>query len=636
MKKYQVLVLALLGFMHVSGQWYQSAKVPAKAEKFYITAIEALRDGQWNEGKLLLNKAVDVYPKYVDAWLSMGGLYGQLKQYDSAIFYYEKAYMLDSIYSNDLLLPWSINMAGLGRFAEAKALVEKLIRTPNADIRSVEAAKYRLKTYDFALHFESKHGKQQVLNLRNLGDSINSTSSEYYPSFTIDDSIMVFTRKGKGIREDFIKTEKTTSGYKLAKAVEGQLNKEPSKGGISISLDGEWLLFAGNFPVSGFGNFDIYLSYATPTGWSEPYNLGENINTEFWESSPSISPDKQTLYFSSNRSGGNGGKDLYISHRQKNGNWGPAENMGPNFNTAADELAPFIHADNQTLYFTSGGHNSYGGSDIFVSRKGPGGQWSVPENIGYPINTIEDEGSMIVTADGTKAYYAGNGADSRGGLDLYSFDLPAFARPKKTLWIKGEVKDIVTKKGLPSEIELKDISSGQVIEKLITDETGYYLVTLPVGHDYTFTVNRKGYLFYSDNFLLASKPSDSTYQKDILLQPLQMNAVMELKNIFFETNAYALQSTSFIELQKLVQLLQENPTLKIQVGGHTDNVGNATDNLKLSNNRAKSVVDYLVGKGIAAARLTYKGYGAAKPVADNKTEEGRARNRRTEILVTGN
>ena len=635
MKKQTILMVMLVLGMASKAQWYDPEKVPAKAQMMYSGAIQALQDGEWNHGRTLLNNALKIEPKFVEAWLSLGGMYGQLKQYDSAIYCYRRGYELDSVFSNDLLLPWSINLAGLGRFAEAKEMIDRLINNPNADKRTVEAARYRQKTYDFALAFEKQHGRQENFSPHNLGDSINSTYSEYYPSFTIDDSIMVFTRRGKGIREDFIKTSKIDNGYRLASPVQGQLNEEPSKGGISISQDGEWLLFAGNFSKSGFGNFDIYLAYATPEGWSDPYNLGENVNTEFWESSPSISPDKQTLYFSSNRSGGFGGKDLYVSHRLPNGNWGPAENMGPNFNTPADDLAPFIHSDNQTLYFTSGGHPGYGGSDIYISRKGPGGEWTVPENIGYPVNTIEDEGSMIVTADGKTAYYAANGADTRGGLDLYSFELPAFARPKRTLWIKGQVHDAITKKGLPSALELKEIATGQVLEKVTTDETGNYLVTLPVGHDYTFTVNRKGYLFYSDNYLLASQPSDSTYKKDIALQPIAVNTSLELKNILFETNSFTLQPTSYTELDKVVQLLKDNPALKIQIKGHTDNVGTPAANLLLSNNRAKAVVGYLISKGIETARLTYKGFGSSQPVADNKTEAGKARNRRTELVVTG-
>ena len=616
-------------------QWYNPEKVNTKAQIVYGTAVNALQDGDLVMGKTLLRKALGLEPRFVDAWLSMGGAFGQAKQYDSAVMAYDKAFALDSVYGAELLLPYSINLAGMGKFEEAKESLEKLLRMPAIHKRTIEAANFRLRQYDFAVAFKQKNGSVSF-NPINLGDSINSTSGEYYPSFTIDDSLLVFTRRGAGIREDFFKTNKTANGnYSLAKNVGGKLNEEARKGGTNVSPDGDLLFYAADISVSGFGNFDIYLSYATPEGWSAPYNLGEGVNTEFWESSPSISPDKQTLFFSSNRSGGFGGKDLYISHRKPNGNWGPAENMGANFNTPSDELAPFIHADNQTLYFTSGGHPGYGGSDVYVSRKGPGGQWSVPENLGYPINTIEDEGSLIVTANGKTAYYASSRADSRGGLDLYAFDMPQYARPKKTLWIRGNVSDAKTGKHLPSGIELKDIATGQILETVQTDETGNYLVTLPVGRNYTFTVNRKGYLFFSTEFMLAENVKDSVYEKNILLQPIALNTTAELKNILFETNAFKLNPISYIELDKLVALLKDNPNLKVQINGHTDNIGKPADNLLLSSKRAKAVVDYLTSKGITAERLSSKGFGSTKPIADNKLETGRSKNRRTEMVVVG-
>ncbi len=200
------------------------------------------------------------------------------------------------------------------------------------------------------------------------------------------------------MEEDFIESKLTPSGYSKAELIKGDINIEPFKGAINISQDGEWLLFAGDFGNKGYGNFDLYISYDTPTGWSEPINLGANINTEFWESSPSLSPDKNALYFSSDRPGGHGGKDLYVSYRV-NGKWQPAVNMGPDVNTVGDEIAPFIHADNQTLYYTSSGLPGYGGTDIYMLRRIGDKQWSKPENLGYPINTIENEGSLFVTSD---------------------------------------------------------------------------------------------------------------------------------------------------------------------------------------------------------------------------------------------
>jgi outer membrane protein OmpA-like peptidoglycan-associated protein len=331
--------------------------------------------------------------------------------------------------------------------------------------------------------------------------------------------------------------------------------------------------------------------------------------------------------------GGQGGSDIYVAHLQPNGKWSEPENLGPEINTSADEQCPFIHADNQTLYFTSNGLQGYGDADLFFVRKGPNGIWSKPMNLGYPINTISQEGTLFITSDGKTAYYSSDRSDSQGGLDIYSFELREDVRPFKTLWVKGQVFDNKTKKGLPSAVELIDLASRQPLSRVQTDEKGNYLVTLPVGKDYAFNVNRKGYLFYSDNFSFSRQSPDSIYEKNIPLQPLEANASVILKNIFFDVNKYELKPESQVELDKLVQLLAENPSLKIEISGHTDNAGKPAENLVLSNNRSKAVVNYLVSKGIMPARLLAKGYGETRPVAENKTEEGRALNRRTEMKV---
>ncbi|HMC98529.1 MAG TPA: OmpA family protein, partial [Ferruginibacter sp.] len=387
----------------------------------------------------------------------------------------------------------------------------------------------------------------------------------------------------------------------------------------------------------GEGSCDLYYSARTNTGWSEPQNIGRVINTEFWESSPSLSPDKKDLYFSSNRPGGYGGKDIWVSHRQSNGRWGEPVNLGPTINTEGDEGCPFMHADNRTLYFNSNGHMGYGSTDLFLSRKINDTAWNEPENLGYPINTIDDEGSLIVAADGKTAYYASDqGKDSKGGLDIYTFQLREDIRPVKTLWVRGRVFNKKTGEGLPSGVELTDITNRQVLSRIQTDEDGNYLLTLPEGAVYAFNVNRKGFLFYSDNFSLTNVGQDSSFTKDIPLQPIEIGAAIVLKNIFFDSKDFNLKPTSTSELDKVVALLNENKNLRIQISGHTDNVGQAKDNLLLSENRAKAVVNYLVSKGIDAKRLVGKGFGADKPVADNSTENGRALNRRTEMSVLSN
>ena len=628
------LLLVILFVSGISSIIAQSNNT--KAQKAYNDAMLQLRDGLIKDAIPLLGKAIEYDPDFVNAYLSMAGVYGELKNYPKTIEYYELARAKDSAYFKYYALPYSINLAAEGRFRDALQAINRFMAIPNMNEKNYKIGAFRKRCYEFAIDYGVKHpNNDYAFTPVNLGDSINSTHDEYYPSFTINDSLFVFTRRGEGIREDFMQSIKQKNGtYSKAKIIEGSINTEPSKGGINISQDGEWLLFAGNFPGKGFGNFDLYISYNTPAGWSEPLNLGENINTDFWESSPSLSPDKNALYFSSDRPGGYGGKDLYVSYRQSNGTWSKAENMGPNINTAGDELAPFIHADNQTLYFTSNGLAGYGGTDIYVVRKGHDNIWGIPENLGYPINTIENEGSLFITSDGLNAYYTSDRADTRGGLDLYKFVLRPDIRPVKTLYVQGYITDASTHKGIPSAVELTDNNTQQLVTKIPTDETGFYFMTLPLGKDYTFTVNRKGYLFYSDVFALSTKQPDSTYQKDIALQPVRLNASVTLKNIQFELNSFELQKMSLIELEKLIQLLNDNPGIKVKINGHTDNTGNTADNLKLSNNRAKAVVDYLVSKGIDAKRLSYQGLGESKPVADNNTEDGRAKNRRTEFTIT--
>jgi outer membrane protein OmpA-like peptidoglycan-associated protein/tetratricopeptide (TPR) repeat protein len=636
-----LLAFCILLIANCASAQYDPSKVNKKVADLYSRALESANGRDFKEAIDLLNQCVSIDPKFVDAFLSLGGVYGQLKNYKASTDNYEKAFALDSNYSNEFKLPYSVDLAGQGRFEDALSTINSLLRSEKISPATIRAASFRKKTFQFAVDYAASHSNSSYqFTPVNLGDSINTSSSEYYPSITINDSLFVFTRRGDGIREDFVQsTILPNHKYSKSKTISGSINYEPSKGAINISQDGDWLIFAGNFPSKGYGNFDLYISYQTPQGWSEPINLGPQINTEFWESSPSLSSDKSTLYFSSDRPGGYGGKDLYVSHRLPNGKWSEALNMGSSVNTSGDELAPFIHADNNTLYFTSDGLPGYGGSDLFVMRRknvpdSHRDEWNAPENLGYPINTIESDGSLFIASNGVDAFYSSDRADSHGGLDLYRFELRPDIRPARTLYVRGIVFNKKTNKGIPATVELIDNSTGELSSKVQTDEQGNYLITLPVGKDYVFNVNRKGYLFYSDNFLLSQRAPDSTYEKNIPLQPIEVNASIILKNIFFETNKFQLDPKSQAELDKIVQLLNDNPTLKIEISGHTDNVGKPSDNLSLSNNRAKSVVSYLIGKGIASQRVVAKGYGETKPVAENTTEEGKAKNRRTELKVT--
>ena len=607
-----------------------------KALKKYNEALVALEDNRSTEGIALLANVLQIDSNFIDAYLSLAGAYGNSKQYKKAIIVYERARLKDSIYFTPYLLPYSINLAGLGQFEKALAAVREFLTLDGLSGRSLKAAQYRKKTYEFALSTaQINKNASYVFAPKNLGDSVNSASSEYYPSVTVTDDALVFTRRTGNAREDFMLSAITNKdSFNKAAALDGDINLEPRKGAITVSQDGDWLFFAADIAGAGLGGFDIYKSIYTPAGWSEQENLGDSINTDFWESSPAISPDKRALYFSSTRPGGYGGADLYVSYLKPNGHWAEAVNMGPTINTAGDELAPFIHADNQTLYFTSDGLPGYGGSDLFVLKKLSNGKWGTPENMGYPINTIENEGSLAVAADGYTAYYASDREDSRGGLDIYSFTLPAHARPFKTIYVKGVVTDLISKKGLPANLELTDNATGTIINKVQTDELGNYFITLPEGKDYTFTVNRKGYLFYSSAYALSGAAPDSTYVKNIALEPIKLASSFVFTQVLFDNNSFALLPASLPELNKLVQILEENPSMHIQISGYTDNIGKQSDNLVLSTNRAKAIVNYLSSKGIATERLTYKGFGSDNPIATNETAAGRALNRRTSFTIT--
>lgn len=626
------LILTVL-FLPALAQ-YKPSSISKKAEDLYTRALGKAGEGDFQEALRMLGQSVKMEPQFADAFLSIAGIYGELKNYDQAIANYEKAKAIDSIYFRDYALPYSINLAGRGQFEKALQAVNHFLSIPDLNTSSRKAGEYRKQCYEFAVAYARKNTASNYrFEPHNLGDSINSEVSEYFPAITIDGNQLFYTRRVNNMNEDFYESSRKDTVWQRSRSLPGDINTSSNEGAQNISQDGQWLIFTGcNFP-DGFGSCDLYISYLTPDGWSTPENLGETINTEAWESAPSLSPDKRDLYFASNRAGGFGKSDIYVSHRMPDGSWSEPKNAGPEINTAGTESCPFIHADNQTLYFTSDGHPGYGGDDLFMIKKTANGVWSKAENLGYPINTIENEGSLVISSDGKTAFYASDRSDSKGGLDLYSFELREDVRPSRTLWVKGKVYDAKTNKGLPSAVELTDLETKQVLSKVQTNETGNYLITLPVGKDYAFNVSRKGYLFFSDNFPLKNNAPDSTYNIDIPLQPLEKNATVILRNIFFDVNKYDLQPESFVELDNLVSLLKENPALKISINGHTDNAGTPADNMKLSNNRANEVVRYLVSKGIMASRLSAKGWGETQPIATNNTEEGRAKNRRTEMKV---
>ena len=621
-------------FLNICHAQYDPDKISKKAVQYYNQAMERVEDGNLASAAGLLLQAIETDKNYVEAYLSLASIYGKLKSYKSSIQYFEKAFELDSAYTLDFKLLYSVQLAGMGEFQRALDAVNELLsKKPPKNPTSLESAQKRQRSYQFAIDYANKNtGINYVFAPKNIGPNINSEESEYFPSLTIDGMELIFTRRIGDINEDFYYSRLKDGNWEPAIPI-SSVNTPQSEAGQQVSRDGQWLVFTANNRPDSYGNFDLYISVLTAEGWSQPMNLGPNVNSEQWDSQPCLSPDKKELYFSSRRFGGFGGMDIYVCRLQPNGRWTAPENLGGAINTPGDDQCPFIHADNQTLYFVSNGWQGYGGNDLFFVRKGYNGSWSKPVNLGYPINTINDEGTLFIGADGKTAWYASDRSDSKGGHDIYSFELREDIRPVQTLWVRGKVTDKKTYKGIPSTVELTELSTNQVMTSVQTDETGEYLVTLPVGKNYAFNVNRRGYLFYSDQFMLHDKPSDSTYIKDIALSPIEANAMVVLKNVFFDVNKFELKPESKTELDKVVQMLGENPQVRIEISGYTDNVGKPADNLLLSNNRAKAVVNYLVSKNIATNRLESKGYGETRAVAPNTSEEGRALNRRTELRI---
>jgi len=639
--KFRLIILATILFSFFSNslkaQWYNPERVNKKAVKVYEAAYDLAVQGEYEKSLNKLEEALTIEPKYVEVYLSRAGIYGDMKNYSASVSDFSKAFSLDSIFSSTYLLPYSISLAGIGDFEQALEKVNAFLKTETLNSQSIKSGNYRKRTYEFAINYKKNHPSEEYhFEPLNLGDGINTASLEYYPSLTIDGKRMIFTRRVNN-DEDFYESEKKNGEWTKATPAKGKLNTTLNEGAQSISQDGQWLIFTGcNYP-EGQGSCDLYISFKTKNGsWTEAENIGPIVNTDLWESAPSLSPDKKDLYFSSNRFNGYGGKDIWVTHRTANGKWTTPENLGPTINTSGDETCPFIHPDNQTLYFNSNGLPGYGMADLFLTRKDTANKWSTPLNLGYPINTIDDEGSLIVASDGYTSYYASDRKNKNAGLDIYSFSLRKEISAHKTLWINGNVFDKKTNAGLPSMATLTCIGNPSISTQIQTDEDGKFLITLPTGNDYSLNINRKGYLFYSDHFSLPENTSDSFYNISVPLQPLETGASVVLKNIFFGNNETSLRPESETELIKIVGLLNENPNLKVQISGHTDNVGKKEANQLLSLNRAKSVVNYLVSKGIQSGRLTPKGYGDTKPVAPNDTDQGKSLNRRTEINVVSN
>lgn len=608
-----------------------------KAEKLMNKALNYLNQEKEDKCISTLLDITKQYPDYAPAFAALGQVYFSKEDYDNACLFYEKSIEIDKNFDLNSFYRLGIIKKQKKEYQKAKEYFAYYVQNQKKakyKLRKEECEK-ELQNIDFILHALENPVEFQP---KNIGKNINDSNYQYLPTLTMDNKLYFTERKDDNedfYSADFFFLDTNNFSVSLKTKLASPLNSNDNEGAASISPDGRFLYFAKCNASDGFGSCDIYVSERNGNTWSKPKNLGSNVNSSAWDSQPSIASDGRTLFFVSNREGGFGKSDIYYSYLKKDGTWTKAKNLGEKINTANNEISPFIHPSNTTLYFSSDGHIGMGGQDIFYSKI-ENGKFTSPINIGYPINTDADETCFFVNSEGTLAFYTSNSLEENfGNTDIYFFKLYKEAQPTKVITLKGKIIYDDNRKGNQALLEIKNLKTNRIVASTTSDKiTDNYILALPIGEDYAMNVTCEGYLFYSENFSLKTTTENiSTREEDITLQAIKEGQSVVLRNIFFETNSFELKEESNAELQTMLELMQKNPTLRIEISGHTDNVGKDDYNMTLSENRAKSVRQWLIDKGINTQRIVAKGYGKTKPIADNSTEEGRQQNRRTEFKI---
>jgi outer membrane protein OmpA-like peptidoglycan-associated protein len=606
-------------------RWFQGAEQSYKAGD-YEQAIDYSkrileRDSTFINATLLL---ADIYNQTGNTPLEIANLKKAAGLSDSPLIYYRLG---EAHYST-------------GNYQNALLAYEKYLSLAKPETERANEVARKAKNCRFSIHAMAN---PVDFHPERLPGEVNSAFDEYWPSLSIDGRKLVITRlmdlPGQLPQEDFYISVFGPEGWVKAEPMTG-LNTPENEGAQSLSADGTILFFTACNSASGMGSCDIYYSYRLNDRWSSPVNAGPPLNSQNWEAQPSISSDGRTLYFTSNRPGGIGMKDIWkteITGISESGmlEWSEPVNLGDSINTAGNETSPFIHASNKSFYFASDYHTGMGGFDLFKAEIQNDTSFSAPQNLGFPINTMNNEQGLFVSTAGESAFFASERAET--GLDIFSFQLAESIRPVPATYVRAAVVDALTGEPVQARIVLTNLTeSGQNPRAEITDKSGEVLLSLPGGANYAFSVSKEGYLFYSDAFELSEHHRIyNPYNLTIELKPVQVGAEMDLHNIYFETDSFRILPQSEPELQKLTDFLETNPDLKVEIQGHTDNTGITATNQKLSEMRAQSVADYLVEQGIEISRLSVAGFGEDRPVASNDTKAGRRLNRRTTIKILG-
>jgi outer membrane protein OmpA-like peptidoglycan-associated protein/Tol biopolymer transport system component len=588
----------------------------------------------YQEGILLLNAAIDKDPEFWEAYLLKAEFLEFQRKYTEAAACYQKALTIDPTHSISGSTHYflAVCLLTIGEYKEALQTIDVFLRNPNAN-EKLQAQAYQIRAYaEFSVE-AVKNAKPFAP--KNAGEGINTPFAEYYPTLTVDGQQLLFTRRLPMIQdghqdeqEDFYVSslDQKSDVWTLAQPMPSNINTTWNEGAPTISGDGKTIIFVACTDPSGVnygadrtgkGSCDLFITQKINGRWSTPINLPGAVNTANWETQPSLSADGQTLYFirAIRSRDGRANSDIYASNLLPNGKWSEAERLPNVINTTSNEESVQIHPDGKTLYFASRGHIGLGGSDLFMSQKDAQGNWGKPINLGFPINTHFDENSLLVSAQGDIAFFASDRQGGYGNLDIYWFELPKELQANQTYYFEGTAFDALNLNKLAAHIQLTDLSNGQIIFDGFADSfDGKITVPLPIDHQYAVLVNHPGYHPFSLNFDFTRLETSQNYTLNMPLNPVNSTAENILNNVFFDLAKASLRPESKVELSNLSAYLKRNPSIKIEIQGHTDSQGDTEQNLILSNSRARAVADFLVQEGIAAERLTYKGYGSGQPL----------------------
>jgi len=636
-----LLLLSIVFVFEVNNAYSQPLKSKnKKALKYYKQAVEQYNNFNYHDAIILLQKSLKNDQDFIEAWLLLGDSFTEVDSLSVAISAYKSAVNIDSLfYPGIYYLLGNLNYK-LGKYSDA---VDDYVRLSKMQDVSNELL---LRTYE-RLIFASTSARliehPVPVDIKNIGSPINTSSDEYinyvnshndYLMFTQRTKVTGFQANKKQFKEELMTSDKEDSIWQKPVPIVLPWKNQLDMGSISISTNGNRMYFTGCYWAIGQGGCDLYTSKKTGDNWLVPNNLGNKINTRSWESQPVISSDGKKLYFASKRKGGKGGSDIWMSIKLKNNSWSPPINLGDSINTPKDEMSPFLHADGRTLFFSSTGHPGLGGYDLFISRQDELGRWSLAKNIGYPTNTKYNEINIFVNIEGDTSWISSDRVGGKGGMDIYTFGNYPQIQPQKTMYVEGTVVDKLTKKPLNAEIQITNLGTARIINTTYSDPvSGHFLLVVFPEINYAFNVSKKGYIFLSENINTNDSANLKTIHKEFELLPFVKGSQLVMNNIYFDFNKSDLLASSYIELNKLVELLNQNPNTNIEIVGHTDNIGDVEYNKSLSLKRAQSVGKYLIDNGISTQRLKYKGLGSVKPLATNSTEKGRSLNRRTEIVV---